>query len=109
MENLLQIASVPVVTVIVYGVMALYKHAVNGKESLVRLIPVLSVTLGAVLGIAAFYALPGVVIADNILAAILIGGASGLAATGTNQAFKQLYKTDKEDEGNADTEDENHQ
>lgn len=99
METFAQIATVPVITALVYGAMALYKHAVNGKESLIRLIPILAVVLGVALGIVAFYAIPGVVIADNLFIAILIGGASGLAATGTNQVFKQLTKGDgKEDD-----------
>ena len=97
MENLLQIISVPVITAVVYGALALYKYAVNGKESLIRLIPVIAVALGVVLGITAFFATPDIIAADNVFTAILIGGASGLAATGTNQIFKQLTKG-KEDE-----------
>jgi FtsH-binding integral membrane protein len=97
MENLLQIVSVPVITTVVYGALALYKYVVNGKESLIRLIPVIAVALGVVLGITAFFATPDIIAADNVFTAILIGGASGLAATGTNQIFKQLTKG-KEDE-----------
>ena len=96
MENLIQVASVPVITAVVYGIMELYKYTVNGKENYIRLIPVIAVILGACIGIVAFYCFPGVVAADNVLTAILIGGASGLAATGTNQIFKQMKK-DKED------------
>jgi len=40
---------------------------------------------------------PGVVPADNILMATVIGGASGLSATGTNQVLKQLSKDDKDE------------
>jgi len=100
MEQLLNMASVPVITAVVYGAMELYKYTVNGKENYIRLIPVFAVILGACIGIAAFYGVPGVVVADNALTALLVGGASGLAATGTNQVFKQLLKknnTDKED------------
>jgi hypothetical protein len=99
MENLLQIVSVPVITAVVYGAMELYKYTVNGKESLIRLIPVIGAILGAALGIIAFFAVPGVTAADNVFTALLTGGASGLAATGGNQIIKQLitkYKEDKE-------------
>lgn len=99
MDNLIQIASVPVITAIVYGAMAGYKFIVSGKENLIRIIPVIAAALGVVLGVVAFYAAPEVMPADNIFTAILIGGASGLAATGGNQIFKQLLKkndTDKE-------------
>lgn len=97
MENLIQVASVPVITAVVYGAMELYKYIVNGKESLIRLIPVIAVVLGACIGIAAYYGISGIVTADNVLNALLIGGSSGLAATGTNQIFKQLTKDKKED------------
>lgn len=92
MEQFLNIASVPVITALVYGAMQLYKYTVGGRESLIRLIPVIAAILGAVLGIVAFYAVGEVMPADNIFTAILIGGASGLAATGSNQIFKQLTK-----------------
>jgi hypothetical protein len=103
MENLLQIVSVPVITAVVYGAMELYKYTVNGKESFIRLIPVIGAILGATLGIVAFFVVPGIVAADNIFTAILTGGASGLAATGGNQIIKQLitkYEEDKKEEGN---------
>lgn len=48
--------------------------------------------LGAGLGVIAFYAIPEIIAAENIFSAILIGAASGLAATGTHQIFKQLTK-----------------
>ncbi|MGI6522817.1 MAG: hypothetical protein ACOX2Y_02930 [Christensenellales bacterium] len=48
------------------------------------------------MGVIAFYAAPEIIPANNVLLALLIGGSSGLAATGTHQVFKQLHK-DKED------------
>lgn len=99
MDNLIQVASVPVITALVYGAMAGYKFIVSGKENLIRLIPVIAAALGVVLGIIAFYAAGEIMPADNVFTAILIGGASGLAATGGNQIFKQLTK-DKEDKSN---------
>ncbi|GHU97870.1 hypothetical protein FACS1894211_00560 [Clostridia bacterium] len=98
MDNLLQIVSVPVITAVVYGAMELYKHVANGNEKFIRLIPVTAIILGAVLGVVAFYAAEEVIAADNVFTAILIGGASGSAATGGNQIIKQLLKG-KEDKG----------
>ena len=92
MENLIEIVSVPVIVAIVYGALAGYKHIVNGKEKLIKIIPVIAGGLGVVLGVIAFYAIPEIIAAENIFTAILIGGSSGLAATGTNQIFKQLLK-----------------
>ena len=43
-------------------------------------------------GIICYFALPSIIPADNVVVAIVIGGASGLSATATNQIFKQLSK-----------------
>jgi len=88
--ELLNVVSVPAIATIVYWVINLIKYAVDGKESFKRLIPIISAALGGAIGIIAYYAIPGVVPADNVLIALIVGGASGLSATGTNQIFKQL-------------------
>lgn len=45
-----------------------------------------------VAGIICFYFIPSIIPATNVIVAIIIGGASGLTATGTNQIFKQINK-----------------
>jgi len=40
--------------------------------------------------VVAFYCVPGVMGTENLLVAIVLGSASGLSATGTNQVVKQL-------------------
>jgi uncharacterized membrane protein len=101
MDNLIQIASVPAITGIVFSAMEIYKRIIGKHEALIRLIPIISIILGIILGIAAFFCFKSIMPADNILTAILVGAASGAAATGTNQIFKQILKflTDKK-EGN---------
>lgn len=96
MEQYLNIISVPAIAAIVYFVISIIKYAVNGNEKFKRFIPVVAAALGIVLGIVAFYAVPGIIPADNIFTAILIGGASGLTATGANQIIKQLGKGDND-------------
>ena len=64
-----------------------------------RFVPLISAALGAVLGVVAFFALPSIIPADNVCVAILVGGASGLTATGTNQIIKQLTKKDDDEDG----------
>ena len=54
-----------------------------------KLIPVIVGTAGAVLGIVGLYTMKDFP-ADNILNALAIGIASGLASTGANQIVKQL-------------------
>ena len=93
----LEIISVPAIATIVYWAINLIKYTVKENEIFKRLIPIISAMLGACLGCVAFYLAPGVIIADNILTAVIIGGASGLTATGTNQIFKQLTKGKEED------------
>ena len=90
--DFLNVVSVPIIATMVYWTINLIKHAVNESEKFKRLIPLISAALGAIIGVTAFYAAPGVVPADNVLMAIIIGGASGLSATGTNQIFKQMNK-----------------
>ena len=93
----LELISVPAIATIVYWVINIIKYAVQENEKFKRFIPLISAALGAVLGGVAFYALPSIIPADNVCVAILVGGASGLTATGTNQIIKQLTKKDDED------------
>ena len=99
MEEAIKALSVPVIVSIVYGCVDLYKQIINGKEKFMRLIPIIAALLGTLIGIVAFYAYPSVLVVENIWQAIIIGGASGLTATGANQVFKQLNMgKDYEDE-----------
>lgn len=95
MEQYLELVSVPAIAAVVYWVIALVKNAVQ-NEKFNRFIPLLAAALGILLGVIVFYAVPGIITADNVFAAILIGAASGLTSTGTDQIIKQLAKN-KED------------
>ena len=88
MENALEVVTVPVIAAIVYGVMAVYKHAVWTS-----LIPVWAGILGIALGVAAYFLVPEAMPADNVLSAVLLGLASGLSATGLDQVYKQIKKS----------------
>ena len=83
------IASVAVITVIVYLVgMAVRATAIDNKW-----IPVICGLLGGILGAVAFLWVPMVGFpADDLLTAIAVGIVSGLAATGADQIGKQLSK-----------------
>ncbi len=99
----LELISVPAIATIVYWVINIIKYAVKGNETFRRFIPLISAALGAVLGVIAFYAVPSIIPAANVCVAILIGGASGLTATGTHQVIKQLGNKaeNKDDKGNS--------
>lgn len=88
----LELISIPAIAAIVYWVINLLKYTFDNSEKFKRLIPITAAILGGILGAVCFYALPSVVPADNILIAIVIGGASGLSSTGANQVLKQLTK-----------------
>lgn len=94
--------TVPIIVTIVYGGITLLKKATGSNEKILRFIPLIAAALGAVLGIVAYFAMPDIIPAGDAFTAILVGGASGLAATGTNQIFKQFSKfgnKDEEDKG----------
>ena len=83
----LGIACVAGITVICYlAAMAVKATAVDNKW-----LPVICGVIGAILGVAGMYTMPDFPAADIINAAA-VGTVSGLAATGINQAYKQLTK-----------------
>ena len=85
-----EIATIPALAAIVYTIIDIIKTAMGGDEKFKRFIPLIACALGAVCGVIAFYFVPGVMGTENLLVAIVLGSASGLSATGTNQAVKQL-------------------
>lgn len=90
---MLDIICVPVIASLVFCLVELYKRFIaKGNEKFVRLIPLISGGVGIIAGIICFYAAPEIILANNLFTAVLVGGASGLSATGCNQIFKQLSK-----------------
>lgn len=92
---MLEIICVPVIVSLVFGLMEVYKVLIakaKNQETLIRIIPIIACVLGIAFGIIFYYVCPSIIAATNIWTAILIGGASGLSATGCNQIFKQLKK-----------------
>jgi len=88
----LNLISVPAIAVAVYFIIEVLKKAFNNNEKFLRFIPLISLIIGIVAGIICFYFIPSIIPATNVIVAIIIGGASGLTATGTNQIFKQINK-----------------
>lgn len=92
----LNLISVPAIASAVYLIIEVLKKALNNDEKFLRLIPLVSLFIGAIAGIVCFYFIPSIIPATNVVVAIIIGAASGLTATGTNQIVKQLTKDKKE-------------
>lgn len=84
--------SIPAIVAAVYTIIDLIKTAVGDIEKFKRFIPLASTALGAIIGIVLFFVEPGIIGAPSFLTALVIGAASGLTATGTNQVIKQLTK-----------------
>ena len=91
----LNLISVPAIATAVYLIIEILKKTFNNSEKFLRVIPLISLLIGSVAGVVCFYFIPSIIPAANVVVAIIIGAASGLTATGTNQIFKQLNK-DKE-------------
>lgn len=98
MNTFYEATAIPALAAIVYTIIDITKTAMGGTDKFNRFIPLISCVLGAICGVVAFYCVPGVFDTQNLLVAIVLGAASGLSATGTNQAVKQLTK--KEDTSN---------
>ncbi len=97
MEQYLEVISVPAIAAVVYWVVNLIKYIVGEKETFKKFIPLIATGLGVVCGIVCFYAMPSIIPATNLVMAIVIGGASGLTATGANQVIKQLSEKGNSD------------
>ena len=85
---MLNYSAIPVIVVICYVAITAIKQTKIDR----RWLPLVSCALGALLAAAMFYVLPEFIGAASFTATIISGAVSGLAATGTNQIFKQLMK-----------------
>jgi len=92
----LNLISVPAIASAVYLIIEVLKNAFDNNEKFLRLIPLISLFIGAIAGVICFFFIPSIIPATNVVVAIIIGAASGLTATGTNQIVKQLTKDKKE-------------
>ena len=89
----MEIICVPIIVSITYIFIEIYKRLfAKGREKWLAVIPIISLILGGVLGIAIFYVEPSIIVANTWYYALIVGAVSGLSATGGNQIFKQLKK-----------------
>ncbi len=92
----LNLISVPAIATAVYLLIEVLKKATSDSEKVKRFIPLIALGLGAIAGLICFYFIPAIIPATNVVVAIIVGAASGLTATGTNQIIKQLSSDKKE-------------
>lgn len=84
MENL-GFTAIPAITVICYLIAQIVKATALDNKWL----PIVCGVAGAALGVASMFIMPEFA-AEDYITAVAIGIVSGLAATGVNQAIKQL-------------------
>lgn len=77
-----------IIVIICYFVIAFLRKTKLPNE----LLPILSGCLGLLLSVAALYLVPSIVPETSIITVCIYGFFSGLAATGSNQVFKQMLK-----------------
>lgn len=83
---MLNYSTIPLIVVICYVAITMLKATrLPGKWY-----PLISCALGAAAAAVMYYIFPDFTAASSLAAAVISGGVSGLAATGTNQVFKQL-------------------
>ncbi len=78
--------AIPMIVVICYVLIT----AIKSTKIDSKWYPLISCGLGAVIAAACYFLLPEFIGAVSLTAAVISGAVSGLAATGTNQVFKQL-------------------
>ena len=88
--ELMGITSVAAITVVCYLVAAIIKATALPNQWL----PVICGVCGGVLGIVSMHIMPEYP-ADDLITALAVGIVSGFAATGVDQAIKQLSKSDE--------------
>ena len=92
MDSFAQCLTLPIITAIVYMIIEVYKSVIPEAEKYRKIIPLIAMGTGMLLAVLGYFVSPETIPSGNILGAIFIGGCNGLAATGTNQIFKQLKK-----------------
>lgn len=87
------IATLPVIVVAVYGIVAFLKNfTFKGSETFKKYIPIIAMALGGLIGIITYFVSPEFMPVANWYSSMLMGCASGLSAVGINQITKQIKK-----------------
>ena len=89
--------TVPFIAGAVYGIIQVIKSLSKDNKKIKDFIPVMALGIGSLLGILCFVTVPEITLSSTAYAAAIVGAASGLSATGTNQIIKCLIKPDCKD------------
>ena len=83
---------VPVITLVCYLIGEIYKVLFKSKEDLYKLIPILVILFGGLVGLVMHLVEPSYLKVESIVSALEIGLISGAASTGMHQMVKQIWK-----------------
>lgn len=100
--SLLGIFFVPIIFGLVFACMAIYKHLVKDKNEMwTKLIPIWAGLLGITLTVYFFYKFPQLLIAEDVVSAMVLGLTIGLSTVGMHQVGKQFSKFNQNNETTA--------
>ena len=89
-----EIYSIPAVAALCFGFVELLKHALHNDRKVKNAYPLISTILGTVLGVIVYLVEPSFMATDSLLSSALVGMASGLSATGSNEIIQRIkHKT----------------
>jgi len=89
----LNFVTMPFIILVVYLITQVLKIAVLKSDESKKLLPPIAGIMGGIIGVAVFFVAPEAASFTNVIDACTSGIASGLAAVGANQVYKQLTKT----------------
>lgn len=87
-----EIITLPVISALCYLIIEGIKVFINKNGKVMKLLPIISALIGAILGVLIHLLEPESITSGNVVEAILIGLISGLGATGSNQLFKHIVE-----------------
>lgn len=88
----MEITSIPIIVILCYLIGEIYKILFKTKQELYKLIPIILACIGGVIGVLIYITNPEIMLnVTNIWDSLIIGIASGVSSTGTNQIIKQIF------------------
>lgn len=82
----------PFIILAVYVLTHFIKKCILKTDAQKASLPPIAAVLGGLIAIALYHFAPSMIVAENIVEACTMGMASGLAAVGCNQVYKQYQK-----------------
>ena len=95
MTEYIELVCVPIMSTAIYWIMATLKFAFKGNKIFARIVPLLALVLGAIMGAVIYYVVPKMIMAENILISIVMGAASGLTSIGAEELMHKIAPSKK--------------